>query len=501
MKNLLIQLRLIFLATSLLSAQQIREIDSIFKILSANDRFSGNILIAEKGKIIYEKSFGFSNRSTEEPLGPQNIFNVASVSKTFTAVATMQLVEEGLLHLDDDISTHLTELPYKNILIKHLLSHTSGLPKVQIQPFRKHISGKKFTNKELIATFSKIAPKLHFEPGADYNYANTNYILLALIIEKISGKGFDEFLRKQILEKCDMQQTFLFRRRVPKQNEKAVVSYYRKPKWLSDAFQLVDTLAANIEDETTFGKIYGASSIHTTARDILKFHNALQNGILLSKASLQKMYTPIKLGSKTTYGINKASNYPSVLGLGWKIAKDSTKGKMVYHFGGFQGGRSFLIRNVQKDQCVIILTNNVETERYTFTAPMRVLNQAQYKLDRISLPRIFSNEYLKNGIDSALLKYKNYENDTIYIPFIAWDFEEIGTELLDTKDYQAAVKVFELYSLKFPDEYSWAMLGDALLLSGDRSKALDCFEKSLGVNPKYEHSKLAVQKIKNENPN
>lgn len=498
MKKLVFLLSLALLTSCFLLAQQVNEIEKVFSALNQKGRFSGNILIAEKGEVVFEKSFGFSNRSKKIPLRANNIFNIASVSKTITAIATMQLVEQGLLCLDDDITTYLTDLPYINITVKHLLSHTSGLPKVQIQPFRKEISRKGYTNKEILRTYARIAPKPYFDSGADYNYANTNYIFLALIIEKVSGKDFNAFLKHNIFDVCKMKETHLFERRVPQQFKERVVDYYRKPNWLSDRFQNVDSLAENIEDAATFDEVYGASSIHTTARDLLKFHNALQNGTLLSNRSLQKMYNPLQLSNKLAYTIDAASNYTSLLGLGWKIAQDSTKGKIVYHAGGFQGGRSFFIRNIEKDQCVIILTNNEETDRYTFTSPMRILNEASYQLDKISLPRLFSNEYLKNGINSALERYRKYEKEDDYTSFISWDFEEIGTELLETKDYEAAIRVFELYTIKFPDEYSWSMLGDAYLLFGNKLKALKCFKQSLAHNSEFEHSRQAVHEIENE---
>lgn len=499
MKKLVLLLAFAAFSNGTVQAQRLKEIDSVFTVLNKQRGFSGNILIAEKGKVIYERSFGFSNYDKRTPLASNHMFNIASVSKTITAVAVMQLIEQGLVSLEDDITTYLEHLPYKGIQIQHLLTHTSGLPKVQIQPFRKEISGKGYTNEELLEVYSQIAPELYFSPGSNYNYANTNYIFLALIIEKVSGMPFDQFLQQHIFEPSGMLQTFLFERNVPQHLKKNVASYYRKPKWLSKQFHLVDTLAANIEDSATFDKVYGASSIHTTTRDLFKFHTALQNGVLLSKDMLRIMYTPNRLSSKKEYTVNGKSNYPAVLGEGWRVANDSSAGKIVFHSGGFQGGRSFLIRNLNKDQCVILLTNNVETNRYTFSAPMRILNHAPYQLDRISLPRLFSDEYLTNGITEAVGAYRKHKGDINYVPFVEYDFEEIGSELMETGDINSAIKTFELYTDEFPDEYSWAMLGDAYLTSGNESKALHCFEKSLSVNPEYKHSINAVFEIKGGN--
>lgn len=486
---------LLVVSNATLLGQQVQEIDSLFTVLNQQRGFSGNILIAEKGKVIYEKSFGYSNYEDKSPLTSQHMFNVASVSKTITAVAVMQLVERGLLQLNDEISQFLGPFPYEDICLGHLLTHTSGLPKVQTQPFRKEISGKGYSNKELLDVYTQVALKPYFAPGTKYNYANTNYIFLGLIIEKVSGLPFDHYLRKYIFEPAGMDHTFLFKRGIPKRLQQNVVSYYRKPKWLSNRFHLVDTLSANRDDQATFDQVYGASSIHTTTGDLLKFHTALQNGELLSESTRKQMYAPIALGGKKEYTLNAASNYPALLSAGWRVAKDSTAGKIVFHSGGFQGGRSFFIRNLQKDQCIILLTNNIETDRYTFTAPMRMLNGLPYQLDRISLPRVVANAYLSKGISAAVKQYHQHERDDAYIPFVDFDFEEIGAELMETGDAQAAIEIFKLYTAKFPDEYAWGLLGDAHLMSGNTSKALDCFKKSVSINPDYEHSLKAIRKI------
>ncbi len=474
---------------------RIVKIDSILTLLQKENSFNGNILIAEKGKIIYKKSFGYADFEKKNTLNGNNIFNIASVSKLFTVVSILILEEEQKLNLNDKITKYIPKFPHKNITIKNLLTHTSGLLRMQSQPFRKLIEKKGLNNIQIKDKYIGSEPKLHFEAGTNYFYSNTNYMFLALIIEHASSQEYNQFLKTKIFEKTGMNETFLRKKRVPKQYKNRIVSNYIKPKWLSDDFQNVDNLEAKISDDLTFGNDYGASSIYTTTSDMFKFHTALQNGMLLKPFSLEKMYKPNHLYNNKEYTIDSNSNYPSLRTLGWCITKDNSN--IIYHAGGILGGRSFFIRNIEKDQCIIILTNNQETGRNNFTFPMKILGKENYDLDHLSLPKLFSKTYVENGIKPAIEKYKKLKNNEKHIQFVDWDFEEIGQELMDKKDFQSAIKLYELYTEAYPqDEYSWSLLADACYSNNSKAKALENYQKSLVINPEHKHAKEMINKLK-----
>jgi CubicO group peptidase (beta-lactamase class C family) len=167
-----------------------QKIDSILTGLSRDEAFSGNVLISKKGKIIYEKSFGNANAEDRTPLTKDTIFLIGSVAKTFTAVALLKLREQGKLNLDDPVTKYLPELSYKNVTLRHLLTHTSGLLEYQTDEIIKEIAGKGVNNAELVKVFVRLNPEQEFEPGTKWEYSNTNYILLALTVEKVSAKVF-----------------------------------------------------------------------------------------------------------------------------------------------------------------------------------------------------------------------------------------------------------------------------------------------------------------------
>ncbi len=472
---------------------RIVEIDTELNNLHQQYNFNGNVLIAEKGNIVYERSFGYASIERKDTLTHEKLFNIASISKTFTALCVMQLVEAKSLRLEDDISLYFPDAPYEGITIENLLTHTSGLPRMQSAPFRQEIEGKGYTNTEIKEVYFEKKPSLHFRPGTHQHYANTSYMLLALIIEKVSEQGFPEFLKTQVFDKAGMQHTFLRKKRVPEVLTHQLVSYYTKPTWLSNGFQEVSQLKNRKSDDLTFMNDYGSSAIYTTARDLLKYHKALQNGRLLSAASLKRMYTPFALEKNKPYTISPKSNYPSNRGLSWCIAKEDSS--IVYHSGGSIGGRNFMIRNLEKDQCVIFLTNNQEMNRYNFSFPMKVLNQQDYDLDPISLARAFCSEYVKNGMDAALDFYEKNHTDPAYTPFIDFDFEEIGNELVAKNDLPGAIALYQLYVSAIPDEFSWELLGNAYALYGNYTEARKCLEKSLELNPKHQDAQEALNKL------
>ncbi len=175
---------ILFIAvSSFVYGQKEKKLDSLFTSLYAAKEFNGNVLVAEKGKVIYEKSFGLANEKTKQKLDKNTVFELASVSKQFTAMGIVQLEKEGKLSYNDPLTKYFPELSfYKPITIDNLLYHTSGLPDY-MSLFDKNWDKKKFaTNKDIVDMLAKYKPELLFVPGDKYEYSNTGYALLGLII-------------------------------------------------------------------------------------------------------------------------------------------------------------------------------------------------------------------------------------------------------------------------------------------------------------------------------
>lgn len=326
---------------------KIYEIDSLLNAMYASKSVNGNFLIAEKGNVIYKKSFGYANEITREKLNENSIFELASVSKQFTAMGIMILKENGKLNLDDDFTKYIPELSYyKGITIRNLLNHTSGLPDYMGLLDSLFDKSKIATNNDIINLFKENNPAIHFEPNTKFEYSNTGYAILASIIEKISGTTFADYLNLNIFQPLQMKNTFVYcRRLLPKKIPNYAYGYI-----YSDSLKkyiLPDDL-----NETKMvvwlDGIVGDGTVNSTVNDLLKWDRALYTNKLLSDSGMKQLFEVAKLtdNSKTQYG------------MGWFIDDNSLFGKTTSHGGSWPGYKIYIERYIDKDITIIILQNH-----------------------------------------------------------------------------------------------------------------------------------------------
>lgn len=385
------------------------KVERIGSVLSeaAEEGFSGNVLVSEKGKIIYAKSFGYANLKEKTPLTSDSIFLVGSVAKTVTAVAIMKLRDQGVLNLDDPLGKYLPDLEYKNLSLRHLLAHTSGIPEYQSPEIIREIEGKGVNNAQMADLFARLKPKLNSEPGSRWEYSNTNYLILALVVEKASGKNFVRFVNESIFVPSGMKRSFVLRQNVPVAFEKDIAVGYRLVSPLASEPVAVPEIEGARRAYATKTNLYGAGNLYSTAGDLLKFHTALQRGRILNGRSLQEMYLPVELSQGSEYSPFAQTNYSSKDALGWFVADDKSKGNIAYHPGGDIGYVSYFLRNVTKDQSVIVLSN-VELFRHrTPTALMRIVNDQPFDLDPRSVARKMGRAYISAGLSAMLNVSRN----------------------------------------------------------------------------------------------
>ena len=330
---------LLFVTNNTFSQQE--RLDSLF---AAQKDFSGVVLIADNGKIVYEKVFGYREFENQIPLQTSDIFELASVSKQFTAMIIMMLKEKGLLTYDDSASKYL-KIPYKGITIRNLLTHTSGLPDYQDIMDKYWDKTKVAGNPDCIEYLNKYAPPKHFEPGEKYEYSNTGYMLLASIAEKASGKDFIEMCRKWIFKKLKMRSTDIRTLEEKKATKNFAIGHIyveERNKWVrADSFP-----SSNYT--IWLGNRKGPGRISSTAADLLKWDQALYTEKLIKQSTLLDAFTPMKLND------GSFSNY----GFGWSLRTDSTLGKIVSHNGDNPGYKTQIIRYIDKKKTIILLNNN-----------------------------------------------------------------------------------------------------------------------------------------------
>jgi CubicO group peptidase (beta-lactamase class C family) len=321
----------------------------IDSLLNSIDNFSGVVLVAEHGRPIYHKAVGFSNFETQIPLDTAFIFELASVSKQFTAMTVMMMEEEGNLAYDDLVEKFIPGLPYPGITIRHLLNHTSGLPDYQSVMDQHWDKTKVAGNDDNIQYLIKFHPEKLFEPGTKYEYSNTGYMLLASIVEKASGKDFIQFSRERIFTPLQMNSTDIRTRdekiALPNMAWGHLYVEERQKYIRADSFPAFNYAI-------WLGNRKGPGRISSTTSDLLKWDQALYTERLVKAATLQEAFTPATLTNGTL------SNY----GFGWEIQLDSTLGKVVRHSGDNPGYKTHIVRYLDKNKTIILLCNNAHKQ-------------------------------------------------------------------------------------------------------------------------------------------
>ncbi|MCA1579056.1 MAG: serine hydrolase [Acidobacteria bacterium] len=294
----------------------------------------GVVLITQNGKIIYRKAFGLANVELEVPMKDEIVFNIASITKQFTAVAILQLVEQGKLSLRDHVTKYLPDYPAgAQITIENLLTHTAGVPGPAPEAMAKLQARRDLVSlPEIIATFEN--RPLDFAPGTKWSYSNNGYMLLGAIIEKVSGSSYSDYLEKNIFKPAGMTQTHFGDDYVLIKNRAASYVYSRSESRFLNARNEKIELA------------YSAGAIQSTAEDLFKWNEAIRSHKLIKKESLEKAQTEYKLPG------GKGTNY----GYGWFIG--NIQGSPIVEHGGNMGGfMSHSIYLPQEDVFAVVLYN------------------------------------------------------------------------------------------------------------------------------------------------
>jgi CubicO group peptidase (beta-lactamase class C family) len=298
-------------------------------------KFNGCIFVAQKGEVLLSKAYGMSNKEQQISNTTQTKFLIASITKQFTALSIMQLEERGLLNVNDKIDKYISGFPHGNeITIHQLLSHTSGLPR-DIQNEIKFDSNPS-TLEEALNMIKGKNLDLLCTPGEYFNYSNSGYILLGYIIEKVSGKTYSDYLEQNIFKPLKMDNSgFGYNR---KENKKLAVGY-------------TNLLAERVTPKDFYDFYifpFSAGGIYSTVEDLYKWDRALYTEKLVSKKTLDKIYTPVK------------DNY------GYGVGVSKVENKTTYsHDGNLLGFVSRITRQVDNDVFIVVLSNE-DNYNYAF---------------------------------------------------------------------------------------------------------------------------------------
>lgn len=307
-----------------------------FDSMLLNSGFSGQVLVAKNGVVIFEKALGFADYRTKDSMRSTTPLHLASASKTFTGMAILYLKEKGKLQLEDTLGTYFQNFPYPGITIKMLLSHRSGLPN-----YLNYLSELKqfdtcYSNSDVLNSLYNLKPRLEYRSGTRFNYSNTNFVLLALVIEKITGETYPVFLKKMFFDPLGMSKTFVY---TSSDTLRATPSFeWNGRYWRLDQFDCT----------------YGDKNIYSTASDLLKWDQALYSGQILSQATLDSAFTPLSNETRSVH------NY----GLAWRTIQYPNQKKIIYHNGRWHGSNVSFARLTDEKATIIVIGNKFNRNIY-----------------------------------------------------------------------------------------------------------------------------------------
>lgn len=461
-----------------ISSGAANSIDTYLRKL-ANVGFSGSVIIADQGKPVISRGYGFADEERKLRNSPKTIFDIGSVTKQFTAAAIMKLEMQGKLSTQDKLSKYFQNLPADkaDITIHQLLRHSSGLAGGVGGDFEK-ISETEFLEKVF-------ASPLRFPAGTRFSYSNMGYSLLALIIEKASGESYESYLYSNLFKPAGMESTGYSRPR--NQKDRIAIGYTGAQRWGSPVEKAWD-------GEAPYLHLKGNGGILSTAEDLLKWDRALAGEAILSTAAKKKLYFPTlrddEVGSRSHYGY------------GWDVFKTHRGTTRIWHNGTNRVFFADFYRFIDEDVTIILLANRWQSRfgdmgrmiaqtifDRNHTLPIPVMDNPQ---NRAFTERMIEVA-LTEGLESAVGKFRDRTKGTeLFEPLI----EAKGYELIDAKKPKQAIDVFRLWSLTFPrSAKAFDSLGEAYLEAGDRPKAIENYRKSLALDPDNGYASSVLKRL------
>ncbi|GMN05382.1 hypothetical protein MTsPCn5_07700 [Croceitalea sp. MTPC5] len=492
MMRRLILISFLSLFTLQLNAQNEHQIqiNSLLDICHKRDIFNGNALVIKKDKIIYRAEKGFVDGNKTKLLTKNSLFDIGSISKEFNAVGIMMLKEKGLLQLGDKLSKFGLDLPEwsNKITIKNLLQYTSGLPS---------IDWKNTHSDSDIYNSLKNLKALEFEPGTAYSYSNNNIFLQRRIIEKVTGKTFNQFLEQDIFKPLKIKNSIIDHQ-------------YNNPLFVR-AFN-----SNGVNDEKMELKMSG--SVCPTIDDLATWVHHLLSNQLISKESLHTLFESFSKQSQSALGEGKFT--------------DNELNSYIHH-GSSLNYESIVFSDLKEQTTIILMTNNKSLKIYeiaeaisqitkneTYTIPQKsvylTIREKAYKNvdDGIAYYKKlkqsdFDTYNFSNQWELARLSYKLFEKNKniqaikilkLLVSELPNKSEEtleyLGARILSENQIYKSISVYQLLTEKFPSEKSYNGLGEAYYNNKQYDLAMENYKKSLELNPENENSKAMIEKIK-----
>lgn len=442
------------------------KIDEVMMQFVKLDQFSGSVLVARDGKVLYAKAFGEANKDHHVKNTLKTKFNIGSIGKTFTGIAIMQLAEKGKLKMTDPVINYLEDFPYGDkITIHHLLTHTSGTFNYFAHP---EFPTKMFRMRSVSDTLLLIYDQeLRFDtPGEQFFYSNSGIVILGAVIEKITGQSYSSYIKENILIPLKMYDTDI--NYWGEIVENRATGYIKSP---------TSRIQSNIFMVPPAGPDGG---IKTTVEDLLKYDQALYGNKLLSGEFKRMMFTPFK------------NNY----GYCWRI--DKKFGNIVIGHGGGAPGVSAVFNRYIDDKYTLIVLSNYSGGAIDVSRTIEaIIFGKEYGLPKATVAEFLFQNMNEKGIDYTIKNVDRILSENGYKIRSSSTLNSLGYALLNENKIDMAVEIFKLNIRLYPDEANpYDSLGEAYMTKGDYELSMKYYKKALEIDPDFESAKNMLKKLK-----
>ena len=463
LKSILIAtLNIVVIQNSGFTQDKSEKIDELVCLYAEYGYFNGAVLVAEKGNIIYKEAFGHANMEWDIPNTVDTKFRIYSMTKQFTAMLVMQLVEDGKIKLEHTISKYL---PYyrkdigNSVTIHQLLTHTHGITEPSDDMLPIIISE---PIEEAIKTY--FSQDQEFQPGSEFNYSGLGgYVTIGTILEKVTGKTYESLLKERILEPLNMKNTFYL-------NYHSIIK-----NRASDYRNMYKGMIHRIQPYPVHAN--GASSIISTVDDLFLWDHALYSEKLISRKYRDFLFRPHAIPESRSYQY----------GYGWYIEDYNIGGqkkRIILHTGG---SVCIIFRDVENFNTVILLKNvrSIIKRDEICVNIMNILYDYPYTLPKKPIRDFLLKTILEKNVESAIVQYQDLKKNFSQ----TYNFEEtelnfLGYRLLELNKIDEAIEIFKLNSESYPTSFNvYENLGEAYMKQGNNKLAIKNYKKSLDLNP------------------
>jgi len=457
---------------------KVEQLEELLSTYETYGKFNGSVLVSDQGKVIYKKGFGMANMEWDIPNKPNTKHRLGSITKQFTAMLILQLVAEGKLDLQAPITTYLPDYPKSSgdiITSHHLLTHTSGIPNYTAFPkFMKDESRNPYTPEEFVKTFAD--KPLDFTPGEKFSYSNSGYFILGALVEKLSGKSYEQMLQYKIFTPLNMKDS----------------GYDNHGDILKNRATGYEKQGGNYVNSSYLDMSipYAAGSMYSTVEDLYKWDQALYTTSILPKKYMSmyfKPYIPAFGNSHYAYG----------WGVGYaKIGKSTDSIYAVGHGGGINGFNTNISRTTSNNSLVVLLNNTSGAPLNDMTKAIRgIIHGKEYDMPKKSVADAVLAVIDTKGIDAGISHYNSIKHSESY-SLRETEMNAIGYQLMGSDKLEEANKIFQLIIEEFPtSSNAYDSFGESLMKLGKNNLAIKNYRKSVALNPNNQNGIDFLKKL------